>query len=152
MYSVRETVVAGNLGARETMKLCHAVPMVILASPLAVCGQGGAAAGEGAPMFRIAPRTPEETRLLFSPAVGPLGFVNAHRGGSGPGFPENCVATFEATLRHTYAIMEVDPRYTADGATGLSPGVEAARLATLLATTRLRGKPPWASDSPMTTM
>jgi glycerophosphoryl diester phosphodiesterase len=32
------------------------------------------------------------------------------------GYPENCIATFENTLRHTFAILEVDPRYTKDGA------------------------------------
>ena len=40
--------------------------------------------------------------------------VSAHRGGAKPGYPENCVATFENTLRHTYAIVEIDPRYTKD--------------------------------------
>lgn len=41
-------------------------------------------------------------------------FVSAHRGGSLPGFPENCIATFENTLKSTFAIMEIDPRYTKD--------------------------------------
>jgi glycerophosphoryl diester phosphodiesterase len=30
-------------------------------------------------------------------------------------FPENCIATFENTLQHTFAIMEIDLRYTKDG-------------------------------------
>ncbi len=38
-----------------------------------------------------------------------------HRGGARPGFPENCIATFEQTLTQTYAILEIDPRYTRDG-------------------------------------
>lgn len=41
-------------------------------------------------------------------------FVSAHRGGATKGFPENCLQTFENTLSHTYAILEVDPRYTKD--------------------------------------
>lgn len=41
-------------------------------------------------------------------------FVSAHRGGSLPGFPENCISTFENTLKSTFAIMEIDPRYTKD--------------------------------------
>lgn len=41
-------------------------------------------------------------------------FVSAHRGGSLPGFPENCIATFENTLKNTFAIMEIDPRWTKD--------------------------------------
>jgi len=43
-------------------------------------------------------------------------FVSAHRGGAQRGFAENCIATFENTLQHTFAIMEIDPRYTKDGA------------------------------------
>ena len=31
------------------------------------------------------------------------------------GFPENCIATFEHTLRHAFAILEIDPRYTKGG-------------------------------------
>jgi len=45
----------------------------------------------------------------------PLYFVSAHRGGPQQRFPENCIATFENTLQHTFAIMEIDPRYTKDG-------------------------------------
>lgn len=42
-------------------------------------------------------------------------FVSAHRGGPRKGFPENCIATFENTLSHGPAILEIDPRYTKDG-------------------------------------
>lgn len=41
--------------------------------------------------------------------------LSAHRGGAGPGFPENCLETFEHTLRHTFAMLEIDPRMTKDG-------------------------------------
>src|SRR5690606_23891146 len=44
-----------------------------------------------------------------------LPFVSAHRGGPRKGFPENCIATFENTLTHGPAILEIDPRYTRDG-------------------------------------
>ena len=53
---------------------------------------------------------------LFHHDGAPLHLVSGHRGGARPGFPENCVATFEDTIRHTFAILEVDPRYTKDGA------------------------------------
>ena len=52
---------------------------------------------------------------LFQPTGRPLPFVSAHRGGARKGFPENCIATFEDTLRHTFAIIELDPRRTKDG-------------------------------------
>lgn len=42
--------------------------------------------------------------------------VSAHRGGSAKGFPENCIPTFEHTLQSTYAMLEIDPRRTKDGA------------------------------------
>ena len=62
------------------------------------------------------PRTPGGLRELFRYTSEPLHIVAAHRGGPQQKFPENCIATFENTLQHTYAIMEIDPRYTKDGA------------------------------------
>lgn len=41
--------------------------------------------------------------------------VSAHRGGAMEGFPENCIATFEHTIRDSFAILEIDPRYTKGG-------------------------------------
>ena len=58
---------------------------------------------------------PQELRELFRYNGDSLHLVSAHRGGPQPKFPENCIATFENTLKHTYAIMEIDPRYTKDG-------------------------------------
>ena len=52
---------------------------------------------------------------LFKPTADRLPIISAHRGGAAKDYPENCIATFEYTLRHTFAIMEVDPRYTKDG-------------------------------------
>ena len=40
--------------------------------------------------------------------------ISGHRGGMVPGFPENSIATFENTLRHTPAFFEIDPRLTKD--------------------------------------
>jgi len=63
----------------------------------------------------IKPRNPQESRELFRYNGDSLHLVSAHRGGPQQKFPENCIATFENTLKHTYAIMEIDPRYTKDG-------------------------------------
>lgn len=41
--------------------------------------------------------------------------ISGHRGGMIKGFPENSIATFENTLRHTPAFFEIDPRLTKDG-------------------------------------
>lgn len=67
-------------------------------------------------LHAINPQNPHGLRELFKYTGEPLHFVGAHRGGSRPGFPENCIAAFENTLEHTFAIMEIDPRYTKDGA------------------------------------
>ena len=64
---------------------------------------------------RIDARTPQGLRDLLRPSSGPLRFVSAHRGGARKGYPENCLETFEDTLRQTGAIMEIDPRYAKDG-------------------------------------
>jgi glycerophosphoryl diester phosphodiesterase len=64
----------------------------------------------------IAPKTAEDLQELFRYTGDSLHLVSAHRGGPGKNFPENCIATFEHTLQSTFALMEVDPRYTKDGA------------------------------------
>lgn len=77
-----------------------------------------ASAGEAAPRrnFRIAPKSAQNLRELLRHTSEPLPIVSAHRGGPGVGFPENCIPTFEHTLEHTFAMLEIDPRYTKDGA------------------------------------
>ena len=55
-----------------------------------------------------------QTWLRFRPQRSYL--LSAHRGGVLPGFPENCIATFEHSLAHGATMLEVDPRLTKDGA------------------------------------
>ena len=59
---------------------------------------------------------PRQLRDFFRYSPDRIPFVSAHRGGPRPGYPENCLATFENTLRHTWAILEIDPHYTKDSA------------------------------------
>ncbi|WP_182870927.1 glycerophosphodiester phosphodiesterase family protein [Stieleria mannarensis] len=59
--------------------------------------------------------SPKELRKLFRYTGDRLPIVSAHRGGAGPGLPENCIATFAETLKHGYAMLEIDPRVTRDG-------------------------------------
>lgn len=40
--------------------------------------------------------------------------ISGHRGGTVAGYPENCIGTFENTLKHTPAFFEIDPRLTKD--------------------------------------
>ncbi len=58
----------------------------------------------------------EKTGLAFfrySPEYSPI--VSAHRGGPLSGYPENCIETFEYTVRRSCSILECDIRKTKDG-------------------------------------
>jgi glycerophosphoryl diester phosphodiesterase len=66
-------------------------------------------------VFRVAPKSPGELQELFRYTGERMPLVSAHRGGPDVRFPENCSATFANTLRHAFAIMEIDPRMTKDG-------------------------------------
>lgn len=57
----------------------------------------------------------DDLRDFFKYSEDRIPFISAHRGGPREGFPENCIETFENTLRHTPAILEIDPRFTKDG-------------------------------------
>lgn len=60
-------------------------------------------------------KTAQDLKDFFKYTPDRLPFVSAHRGGPRKGFPENCIETFENTLAHTPAILEIDPHYTKDG-------------------------------------
>ncbi|HLN54953.1 MAG TPA: glycerophosphodiester phosphodiesterase family protein [Bacteroidales bacterium] len=62
----------------------------------------------------MAIKKPADLHNIFKYTGEKANFVSAHRGGSLPGFPENCISTFENTLKSTFAIMEIDPRWTKD--------------------------------------
>ncbi len=51
--------------------------------------------------------------LQWHPDRSPL--IGAHRGGPRPGFPENCIATFEGSLRFAPCLIECDVRKSKDG-------------------------------------
>lgn len=65
--------------------------------------------------YFIDAQSPSGLRELFTPGETRLPLVSAHRGGAGPGLPENCMATFAATLRAGWALLEIDLRTTKDG-------------------------------------
>jgi glycerophosphoryl diester phosphodiesterase len=66
-------------------------------------------------LFLVDAQTPQGLRELFKPTAARLPLLSAHRGGAGPGFPENCMATLEATVRHGWSMLEIDLRTTKDG-------------------------------------
>ena len=67
------------------------------------------------PLYRIDAQTPDGLRELFHYEGAAMPVVSAHRGGALPGYPENCIATFEHTLRRTFSILEIDLQATRDG-------------------------------------
>jgi glycerophosphoryl diester phosphodiesterase len=88
----------------------------LLLAPSRASPQDAPPGAAAPPMHRIDAQTPQGLRDLFKHTEQPLPLVSAHRGGARVGFPENCIATFEQTLQHTFAILEIDPRYAKDGA------------------------------------
>lgn len=77
--------------------------------------QTAATEGKAEKFYRIDPQTAGGLQELFHYSGTPLPIVSGHRGGSSPGFPENCIETFEQTLMQSFAMLEIDPRVTRDG-------------------------------------
>ena len=95
-------------------------PLPFLAFVVALLPQAGSAqtppAGTSTTgLHRIVPGSPQELQELFRYTGETLPILSAHRGGAKAGFPENCLETFENTLRHSFAMLEIDPRFTRDG-------------------------------------
>jgi glycerophosphoryl diester phosphodiesterase len=84
--------------------------VAVLLSPLAAAVTPQPSAG----LHTIDAGTPQGLQDLFAPGSDVLPLVSAHRGGAAKDFPENCVATFEQTLRYCWSMLEIDPRYTKD--------------------------------------
>lgn len=99
----------GLLFPSSSMKsfcLCHLLAILCVA----------VSAQESTPLHRIVPQTAQDLQAVLQFSDEPSPFVSAHRGGPAKGFPENCIATFEHTLQHTFAMLEIDPRRAKDGA------------------------------------
>lgn len=72
-------------------------------------------AADDSPLHRVQVSSAEELRDLFHHTGERLPLTSAHRGGPVPGYPENCIATFEHTLSNAYSMLEIDLRYSSDG-------------------------------------
>lgn len=58
--------------------------------------------------------SPEELHAFFQWTPGRPPVLSAHRGGPYPGYPENCIESFENILSHVPATLETDVRITRD--------------------------------------
>jgi glycerophosphoryl diester phosphodiesterase len=101
--------------------ICLPLVGMLLASFAALSAQESAtpqavvAHRQDATLHRLVPQTPAGLQEFLNFANGPLPIVSGHRGGAWQSFPENCIPTFEHTLAHTFAMLEIDPRYAKDG-------------------------------------
>jgi len=59
-------------------------------------------------------KSTQDLHSFFKYTGQDIPIISGHRGGTTKGYPENCIATFENTLRHTPAFFEIDPRLTKD--------------------------------------
>lgn len=59
-------------------------------------------------------RTSTELQAFLRYTAMPPTHIHAHRGGGYDGYPENCIETFDYTLKRVPAFMEIDPRLTKD--------------------------------------
>jgi glycerophosphoryl diester phosphodiesterase len=66
-------------------------------------------------LFVVDAQTPQGLHELFKPTGDRLPLLSAHRGGAGRGWPENCMATFEATIQHGWSMLEIDLHLTKEG-------------------------------------
>jgi glycerophosphoryl diester phosphodiesterase len=109
---------------------CSFVIGLLLASNLALPQDTPRTAAPSSRLHRIDLQTPQGLRDLLRHTGEALPLVVAHRGGAQKGCPENCIATFENTLKQTFAVMEIDPRYTNDGAIVLNHDASLERTTT----------------------
>ena len=56
----------------------------------------------------------EELQAYFTYDPARDVIVSGHRGGMMPGYPENCIESFEKTLSMMPSFFEIDPRLTKD--------------------------------------
>ena len=73
-------------------------------------------------------KKPKDTHEFFRYTGKDIPIISGHRGGSIKGFPENCIETFENTLKHTPAFFEIDPRLTKDGVVVLMHDATLSRI------------------------
>ncbi|MGV3503672.1 MAG: glycerophosphodiester phosphodiesterase family protein [Adhaeribacter sp.] len=87
----------------------------ILALALAVLAWSGPAlAQKTAKLHTLQFKNSADQHRFFKYTGQDIPLISGHRGGMTKGFPENCIPTFENTLRHTPAFFEIDPRLTKD--------------------------------------
>lgn len=93
--------------------------MRTLLSPILLCalllaGSADSAAAQSQTIHVLKIRNTRQLHQFFRYTGNDIPLVSGHRGGMTRGYPENCIPSFENTLRHTPAFFEIDPRLTKD--------------------------------------
>lgn len=102
----------------STMPLCAVLRnvFVVFLTACTAVGSGAQEKSSARELFIVDAKTPQGLRDLFKPTGERLPLLSAHRGGASRGHPENCLATFAATVSQTWSILEIDLQVTKDGA------------------------------------
>lgn len=81
---------------------------------LLLLAYGSVSSSNAQTLHRLPIKSVRDLHAFFKWDAKKQPIVSGHRGGMVPGFPENSLATFENTLKHTPAFFEIDPRLTKD--------------------------------------
>ena len=96
------------------MKIIQSVLFLIITTQFFLLSGFDASCRDKGGKHYINAHTAQELRKIFHYTGDSVSFLSSHRGGPEKNLPENCIATFDNTLKHTWSIMEIDPRYTKD--------------------------------------
>jgi glycerophosphoryl diester phosphodiesterase len=99
------------LAGKKMIRSFFLFPLVVL---LLLTGCREATVAQQSTPDTLSFESPEALRAYFQWDEKQPPLISAHRGGPAPGFPENCVPTFERTLSFAPSILEMDVSMTAD--------------------------------------
>lgn len=75
-------------------------------------------------------RTPADLNAFFAAASPERPMISGHRGGNLPGYPENCLETFDRILEEMPTFYEIDPRMSKDSVIVLMHDADLERTTT----------------------
>lgn len=96
-----------NLSSKTALNTCLVIVMLLGLKLVPIQAQTGN-------LHVIKVQSSQDLHGFFKYSGQDIPLISGHRGGATKGYPENCIATFENTLRFAPAFFEVDPRLTKD--------------------------------------
>lgn len=92
----------------------NVVLFLIILSQFLIIAVQDVSGASGGRRYYINTRTAGDLKELLHYSGKAIPVLSSHRGGPETNMPENCIRTFANTLKHTFSIIEIDPRYTKD--------------------------------------